>query len=213
LTPRATTRGRDVAVGVVALAVLAAGVVAVAVSGSATAGVATLGSAAATAVPTTTTTAAAAAAGPPGFQVLADTGVDTVVTALSDTYSGRVMLLASTGDNPLWPGTTTVWEGISDGRGVHPTSGANADDDETPASQALAGFHALHRTQSGLFGLYTGGPTQISVGGVPAVVAAARPGVVAFFVPAPAGGSIGAFTKATVVAAESDRGAVSALVP
>lgn len=120
---------------------------------------------------------------PAGFEVLADTGTDAAVIALSDSYQGRVMLLAQTGDNPLWPGTTTVWEGVRDAKGIHPTTGRNAGDDETPAAQSLPGFHAVHRTQTGVIGLYTGAPSRIAVGSVAGIIAPVRPGLVAFYLP------------------------------
>lgn len=112
------------------------------------------------------------------------------------------MVLSQTGQNPWWPGTTTVWEGVRDEHGVvHPTSGSNsnAGDDEKPSDQARPGFHAVAQTELGIIGLYAGpSTTRITLAGVKAVTGVARGGVVAFFIPS----RPGAATGATVVAQE-----------
>jgi len=151
------------------------------------------------------------AGAPGGFRLLASTTLPNSVESLSGPFTGVVDLLAEVDQNPAWPGSTTVWEGVTDSSGVHPITGSNADanNGESPADQAKPGFHAVLRVQSGLIGLYTGAPSSITAGGVPAVVRQVTPGMVAFLVPDP---GITTLTGQTVTAVDPTLGTVSKVI-
>jgi hypothetical protein len=82
---------------------------------------------------------------PGGFRLLASTTLPNSVESLSGPVAGVVDLQAEVNQNPAWPGSTTVWEGVTDSSGVHPITGSNADANhgETPADQAKPGMVAF----------------------------------------------------------------------